>query len=381
MSEFMNAKNGRNDLHWQLLMSASALALVTSLSAALDAKADDAGRPTVWIEFGAQSEQVSGFGDPLNLQFTHELVADGFKSPQELQRSLSQSFGGESRLSFEPESSDWVFSISALYGRASATKGTHQQTPGGPRHVSFVTSSGTLHTGTFAPLHGTAKFSEPHIDNSETHTILDFQAGKEMGLGLFNGGKSLISFGVRFAQFTSKQDMTLKADPDFYFPLDIFHNPKYHHTYSVTSHLDRSFRGLGPSVSWKASAPVIGNIDNGGVALDWGMNAALLFGRQKTIGHHQTVGTFYKSNEVQKYHFTSHIHRTGSPDRSRSVIAPNIGGFAGVSFLYSNAKVSLGYRADFFFGAMDGGIDAAKKENVGFYGPFATISVGFRNGP
>jgi hypothetical protein len=34
------------------------------------------------------------------------------------------------------------------------------------------------------------------------------------------------------------------------------------------------------------------------------------------------------------------------------------------------------YRADFFFGAMDGGIDTAKKENVGFYGPFATISIG-----
>jgi|HubBroStandDraft_2_1064218.scaffolds.fasta_scaffold44336_3 hypothetical protein len=41
-----------------------------------------------------------------------------------------------------------------------------------------------------------------------------------------------------------------------------------------------------------------------------------------------------------------------------------------------NFKVSAGYRADFFFGAMDGGLDTAKKENVGFYGPFATISVG-----
>jgi hypothetical protein len=41
-----------------------------------------------------------------------------------------------------------------------------------------------------------------------------------------------------------------------------------------------------------------------------------------------------------------------------------------------NAKVKFGYRADLFLGAMDGGIDTAKKENVGFYGPFATVSVG-----
>ena len=64
------------------------------------------------------------------------------------------------------------------------------------------------------------------------------------------------------------------------------------------------------------------------------------------------------------------------PARSRTVTIPNVGGMAGVSLKFPNAKVSLGYRADFFFGAMDGGIDTAHRENVGFYGPFATMSVG-----
>lgn len=41
-----------------------------------------------------------------------------------------------------------------------------------------------------------------------------------------------------------------------------------------------------------------------------------------------------------------------------------------------NFKLSLGYRADFFFGAIDGGIDARKSETVGFYGPFASIGIG-----
>jgi hypothetical protein len=63
-------------------------------------------------------------------------------------------------------------------------------------------------------------------------------------------------------------------------------------------------------------------------------------------------------------------------DRAKTVIVPNVGGFAGASWRIENFKVSAGYRADLFFHAMDGGIDTRKSENVGFYGPFATISVG-----
>ena len=62
--------------------------------------------------------------------------------------------------------------------------------------------------------------------------------------------------------------------------------------------------------------------------------------------------------------------------RSRNVTVPNIGGFAGLSYRYSDAKLSLGYKADFFFNAIDGGIDARKNENRAFYGPYASISIG-----
>ncbi len=68
--------------------------------------------------------------------------------------------------------------------------------------------------------------------------------------------------------------------------------------------------------------------------------------------------------------------RTVDHARSRGVIVPNVGGFAGLSVKYPNAKVSFGYKADFFFGAMDGGIDVRRTEDVGFHGPFATVSIG-----
>ena len=56
---------------------------------------------------------------------------------------------------------------------------------------------------------------------------------------------------------------------------------------------------------------------------------------------------------------------------------PNLGGFAGFSYRFGgDAKISIGYKADFFFGAIDGGIDTRKNENRGFYGPFACICIG-----
>ena len=48
----------------------------------------------------------------------------------------------------------------------------------------------------------------------------------------------------------------------------------------------------------------------------------------------------------------------------------------GVSVKYPNVKFSLGYRADFFFGAVDAGIDERRTKDLGFHGPFASISIG-----
>jgi len=70
-------------------------------------------------------------------------------------------------------------------------------------------------------------------------------------------------------------------------------------------------------------------------------------------------------------------HMTSAPSRGKQVIVPNIGGFASLSYRAGDrAKFALGYRADIFFGAIDGGIAARKPENVGFYGPFASVSIG-----
>jgi hypothetical protein len=364
----------RRGIRRKLLTTASVIALSVSVYGANLAMASDADRPLIWIDLGAQFEKIRGFGDPYDPPYTAEVIADGFASPLAAQRALRQSFGEEGTISFQPENSDWLFSASIRYGRANGGTDKHEQTPGGKRKICIGSNCGSL-----TPAHGTAKFSETNVSNSETHAILDFQAGKDLGLGLFGAeSRSVIGFGLRFAQFSSKQNAKFRADPDFYFPSKIAKYAKYHHTYAITSHMERSFHGLGPSISWNGSVPLIGSAESSEITLDWGANAAVLFGRQKVRGHHQTVGDYYKTKffKYQGVVCSRHIQRSGNPDRSRSVTVPNLGGFAGVSFVYSDAKISFGYRGDFFFGAMDASIDTRHASTRGFYGPFANISVG-----
>ena len=96
---------------------------------------------------------------------------------------------------------------------------------------------------------------------------------------------------------------------------------------------------------------------------------------------HQETAHYVSKFDLNKYyalayHHPSAGHPTAGHDINRSVTVPNVGGSLGLSYRYQDAKISLGYRTDFFFGAMDTGIDAVKKSNLTFNGPYASISFG-----
>ena len=203
--------------------------------------------------------------------------------------------------------------------------------------------------------------------SSTNHLILDFQAGKDVGLGMF-GGKSTLKAGIRWAKLNEGASGHMSG----------FTKPPYHvyKTFVIADFLAKhSFDGIGPSVSWDSSVPFAGN-QSDELSLDWGIDAALLFGKQKTrmtlhTSHYNYV--FYSYNNQGRHQLT---HSTRSPTRNKSVIVPNLGGFAGISWRLPNAKISMGYKADFFFNAIDTGIYTRKTENRGFYGPFVSISIG-----
>jgi hypothetical protein len=128
---------------------------------------------------------------------------------------------------------------------------------------------------------------------------------------------------------------------------------------------------------WDASNALLGDSGHARLALDWGANAGLLFGRQASEGFHQSwhctvnkAGVFAAGCQPPTY---------SDPEtfaRSKNVTVPNLGGYAGVSLDYKHAKLKLGYRADWFFGAKDGGEAARQEVDRGFYGPYASISIG-----
>jgi hypothetical protein len=364
MSELNGQQNNRM-LHWQLLTTVSAFVLLGFASASA-ADSDDADRPIIWIELGGQLDRLDDGQQKIAPPFFASISKAGFTSPLILEKQPHYSIDEDGKISFEPSSSDWVLSASVRYGRNTSKGYRHQQTddmfPGlrsiGPTVARF-------------------RYAETTTGGAESHVILDFMAGRDIGLGM--GGTSVLGGGLRFAQFQSRSKIGAYTDPDYMRTQGTGLPYKYFHNDSAHAQNRTSFTGVGPALSWEASMPLSGETRNGKISFDWGLNGAVLFGKQKSRGSHQTKGALSTGVNLAFlgiYYHTTHYTHSKLHDRSRIVTIPNLGATAGVSFHYANAKVSLGYRADMFFGAMDGGIDTRKSENVGFYGPFATISIG-----
>lgn len=392
MSELINNQS-RSNVRLGLLATTSAIALAACVVSVTEAIAAD--RPTVWVEGGWHFDSVTGSNDivvpPLDglttSGFSSTPTADnfygqgagGFPSFIDMENALGKSQGAEGSISFQPSGSDWIFNISGRYGRAHSKRHLdhRHEITGEPGYT-----KGFLGTNPFTPHH--TNYVVQANDNKEAHVIVDFQVGKDIGIGLFGGQmNSVLSAGVRYAQMNTSSKGHSYAQPDarFYGFGGINILGKYSYVIQADTHnsatiqqRSSSFHGFGPSLSWSNTMGLLGDVADGQLALDWGANAAILFGRQKSKVNYSTSSQFLHfaglSGTVTTHH--NAVHRT----ESRRVTVPNLGGFAALSYRFTNAKISAGYRADFFFGAMDGGLDTHRSMTTGFHGPFATISVG-----
>jgi len=384
MSELTNASDRRGKLLWQLLNTASALALIGTMAAIPDAKAaQDEDQPIVWVELGGSLQRLNtseeNYTPPFILQTPRP--SPETVDPLSVGHLPKSSFGEEGKITFQPENSSWIFSAAAQFGRSGAHQHLHQQSHStGPLAPIPTPSASPMYQHVF-------QFIDAGKTSSESHTIVDFQAGSDVGLGMFGAGSSSVfNAGVRFAQFNANSATSFGSDPDAKIILGYFVEfpgltipfikSANYHINTASASASRSFHGIGPTLSWNASTPVVGHSRDGEIALDWGANAAILFGRQRADVHHQSTARYHHGKYYNAPVTPTYPDPGTDRHRSRTVIVPNVGGFAGFTFRLQDFKVSAGYRADFFFGAMDGGVDTAKKENVGFYGPFASVSVG-----
>ncbi len=360
MSEFTNKREYRIGFRRQLLVTVSGIALLCFAYETDRAQAADSA--SLWIELGGQFAQNESNPDAFLPPFLMTMPRPAFDaaSPAEIEKGPASSWDGTAKIAFEPAGTDWLFSIGIRYGTNARNDSRNERTA--------QLSAGGLQAFYEAYQTITAR-------NTRSHAILDFQAGKDVGLGRFgSGGSSVFSVGLRYAQFNSRSIVGIQSQPTNI-------APAYgsYHKFNAVLAAKRKFTGIGPSLSWDASAGLIGNSSGGNISLDWGVNGALLFGRQRAQVRHQTGDVLhvpYTPTHGGDFVPIPVYQHSASPNRSKQVTVPNFGGFAGVSWRYPNAKVTLGYRADFFFGTMDGGIDTVRRENVGFYGPFASVSIG-----
>ena len=388
MSELINRYDNRATIRWKLLTGASALALTAYVSSAGLARAEDAGQPQIWITLGGNIDQPSSSSQTFAPPFFSQ-VPNSLPSPSAAENRLGLGHDWDAELSFQPKNSDWNVSLSMRYGRASKKTNRYDKTNVLPTQtvITFTPSSAYVY-----PLAFPNRYERIKSHNAESHAIVDFAAGKDVGLGTFGSG--LVSGGMRYAEFTTRSNFAIGLDPD---STDTPPTPRYHyHKFNGTFSASRSFKGIGPSISLKASVPIAGDSRDSEITLDWGANGAVLFGRQKARGRHSTKGAYYCENNsyggptgcpaptadaAHRYYGErntqiSQYQRSHSFNRKGTVVVPNLGAFAGISYRLPGAKVSIGYRADFFFNAIDGGIDARKSENRAFYGPYASISIG-----
>jgi iron complex outermembrane receptor protein len=356
--------NNRSRLRHRLLATVSATVLLAC--GARHAAAAESDHSMVWIEFGGGYDQLSAEDSrwlPPNM--TPPISNPPLGPFGAIPRA---GFDADVKISFMPAESSWIFSAGIRYGRAkSRPKPGHDQSY---KVTGYITSFGSK-PGSPKYMLTNYDFSAAARQSRSTHLIADFQAGKDVGLGLF-GGSSVLSVGVRVAKLNENADghfTGFLSAPGKYSAGEVAHKADF-----AARH---SFSGVGPSISWDASTPIAGNLSEG-FSFDWGANAALLFGRQKTSASLRTKDTQYFPSS---YHGAAGIKNilsqsTENPRRSHNVMAPNVGGSVGLSWHLPDAKLSIGYRADFFFNAIDGGVAARKSEDRGFYGPFASLSVG-----
>ncbi len=386
MSELIQNNDNRATIRWKLLTGVSALALASYVStAAASAEEIEPSDNLDRTRWPAETEYQSG-QENFSPEFPNSPPRPSVFAPsQRFEHPPRFSIDGYAALAFQPQKSDWQFSASVKFGRSASKRRVHNQTHPEPFIKYYYTSNPSSGSGHISrrlkhnvrsPI--AAKFADTNARIGEHHLVLDFQAGKEVGLGMFGNaaGSSVVNLGVRFAQFSSQSNISIKSNPDwgFYYKYNFPATPVHHstkfafgenfHSNSALAGVPREFHGVGPSLSWNAWAT--GNMQDGQIALDWGVNAALLFGRQRAEVQHQTTGRYHNWKYQSHYRKITYQPAPFDQTRSRSITVPNVGGSLGISYRMEDFKVSFGYRADLFMNAIDGGIDTRKNEKSCF---------------
>jgi iron complex outermembrane receptor protein len=327
----------------------------------------------------AYSFTIEVGGGPSRIQQDAEILAPDWFSfyrpeagfplgPQDTELDLAQAREAKLTYALGP----WRLSAAARYGRV----GSRAFGEGSQREpdVYFIDA---FNQPTIA--RGRLNWGSDIAVDSEAFTIADFQVGRDIGIGAWGeGGSSLLSLGVRYAQLKSTSDVELRSDADFRYPAgeNAFKYERDWHHFESSVESERSFQGIGPTISWDASSRLLGNQDTGHIDLDWGLDGGMLFGKQKADVRQEALTEYINGSNLAPV-TTTVIADIPPRQESKSVQVPVAGVNLGLSYSLDRLKLSGGYRWERYFDAIDGGIDEAEQYDRTIDGPYLKLSVGF----
>jgi len=307
-------------------------------------------------------------------------------------RDMNWGDGREIRLLYRPTES-WRIAAGVRYGRAnSGTTRIHGQEAAGPKQCAFPPSSPLAKYCDFSddpnrlylPPKYATNWSDASARDREEQFFADFSVGKELGLG--SQGRSMVSAGVRYANFKSATDASIDGIPDWNLPAGWLKYSAYYPQYAATHHHYRAditerreFKGAGPTIAWEGAQPLLGNKGTGRVDVDWSLAGGVLFGKQKT----QALGTQGSSYFSGKY--VEQVAARPQPvvaavdiaERSKSVSVPMLDLSIGLSYEIQRIKVGAGYRWERYYNVLDAGYAEHKSYDRTIDGPYFKIAVGF----
>lgn len=308
----------------QLFWRVSALALM-STAGATGAKAADKGGLTLEIDGTYEFDET-----PATQSF---VPSEGI--PNAMIRA-HHGYDAGGRLTWQPANSDLSFGLAAHFGRT--TKVSH----------AFSYSYYSKY-----PVHFNQQVQHSY---SIAHTVVDFEVGKDVGIGLFGGGSTTtIGGGVRYGHFNARTRGSFST------------SAKYFGGGSVNRaggfRIARSTDAAGPRIFVRTTSSLPGEMGHKGFSIGLGVDGSVLFGRQKAT---DTVDIAYGGYTGQFPNFR----------RSRTKTVPTVGAFGQVNWAVPGnpLTVSLGYKVDDYFGAVDGGFAGSHSIDILEHGPFVSLT-------
>ena len=333
---------GRARLFWQV----SALALIAVGAGGRKAEAATATDGTITLDLQGQ------------WAFASDGVNDGPASQDSNFRDAISPVGGynlSGEITYQPASSPWSFGVGVRYGRVS---GHHA------KNHAFATTAVQHTPGGYGLTHYTAQ-NLAISESAQEHYTIDFEVGRDFGVGMFGPGTSTLGAGVRYAHFNSTVTGSFRTNTKYTVrsPGGSIY-PGYTHSKFKAGRFTqrRATDAVGPRLFVKTVSPIT---PNSAFSIGAGAGVAFLFGRQTVHSTlHMTSGTYANPSKLT---------------RTNSRGTPNVDGYLQLNWspAHSGFSVGVGYKVDAYFTVMDGGFGGKKEIDNLEHGPYLDISVKF----